>query len=97
MEYRDDELGLKFEVVDRPTVRLQLLYKGAMGMSPGEEVFVRLWDAAKLMITKWECEYLELEDNIDKIDNPKAAEVIEFAGLAVYSHINGLEEIPKNS
>ncbi len=97
MEYKDDKLGVRFEVVERPTVRLQLLYKGTMGMSPGDEVFIKLWEAAKVMITEWECEHMELDANIDKLDDPKAADVIEFVGLAVFGHVSRLEEIPKNS
>lgn len=97
MEFKNDVLGARFVVPDRITVRQQLAYFSAATNRPSAEFMEQLWNAAKPLISEWQCEHLPDKDaDLDAIENPKAADVIIWAALEVKKHIQALDEIPKN-
>ena len=55
MEVKVKELGLKFSVPDRPTVRQQLNYNGHIFANRLTDVFWRNWQAATALIEDWDC------------------------------------------
>ncbi len=95
MEYKTE--GCSFSIKDTVTVRDQLRYSGLVAFTTNAERILTLWDAAQPLITAWECELIpDLETyNMDEETNPKQAEIIAWVGTKVWSHMNGLEEIPK--
>jgi hypothetical protein len=98
MEYTNDDLKVRLVVKDRPTVREQLRYRGELGRGPmGAQVYERLWSGAKVIISEFESEYIALDADLDKIDDKRAAAVIEWTGLIVYGFMDMLDGIPKNS
>lgn len=96
IEFVHEELETRFTVPERPTVRQQLLYKGEIGFAMNAEMYLKTWRGAKLLIQDWECPHLSLDDDINEIDSPSAAKVIQWAGMQVWRYILDLEDIPKN-
>ena len=96
MEYKTE--GCSFTIKDTVTVRDQLRYSGLVAFTTNSERILTLWEAAKPLITEWKCELIpDLEKyDMDEETNPKHAEIIAWASTKVWSHMNGLEEIPKN-
>ena len=97
MEYKKD--NVRFTLPDRPTVRQQLAYFGAVGDAKGADRFVRYWEGAKTLIVDWECAAMPEIDKIDldSLTNPSDVLVILFAGSQTAVYMSGLEDIPKNS
>jgi len=85
-----------FTVPDRPTVRQQLAWFSAASGKDPEDTMARYWEGAKQLIESWDCEILNLDDDIDQLTNPSQTTVIIWAGLQVMAHMNKLEDIPKN-
>jgi hypothetical protein len=97
MEFIKDSPRTRFVVPDRPTARQQLAYYSATAGANGNEYLLRLWQGAKAIMTEWECESLPKDADIDEITDPSAVDVMLWAALKVKMHIQGLEDIPKNS
>ena len=97
MDFTNEVLGAKLSLPDRPTVRQQLRYQGEIGARMGGELYIRLWAGAKTIITGWECAHVTLDADLDEITDPTAARCLMWAGLQVYSFIDALEDVPKNS
>lgn len=97
MEFANKELGVKFTVPDRPTVRQQLAWLGAAAGRNPEDLFDRYWAGAKALIQSWECEALpDYKVELDAISNPTQTSVIVWVALEVRNHMNALEDLPKN-
>jgi len=97
MDFENKALDTRFSVPDRPTVRQQLRFKGEIVNRAREEIFERLWQAAKGLIETWESPHLQLGDSIDEISDPSAVKVIVWAGGEVLEFVNSLDDLPKNS
>ncbi len=99
MEFKNEKLNCRFTVPDRPTVRQQLAFYSEFSEATGAERFERLFEAARPLITAWDCPALpKLEEiDLDKLDNPSQAQVMVWAAQAVLSHFNKLEDVPKNA
>lgn len=95
-EFKNEKLGVRLVIPDRPTVRQQLAYFSEAGLAQGRELFERYWLAARALITEWECEACALDVDIDKADEPRIASVVLWAGMQVKIHMDALERIPKN-
>lgn len=95
MEFKSDKA--KFTIPDKITVRMQLEYIGAVTTVEQAQHLVRKWEGAKQLIESWECEILpKFEVNLDDITDPNQTDVIVWAGLQVWLHMNSLGETPKN-
>ena len=98
MEFKHKKTGARFVVPDRPTVREQLEYFSESSAVNQKDRLGRLWAGARVLMTEWAWD--EMPDrfiSLDEITNPTAAEVITWASLAVFKHMNALEDLPKNS
>jgi len=95
-EYTYDTHPARLVLKDRPNVRERLLYKGTLGMTRGTDYYVKMWEAAQPIITEFECEFVKVDDDLDVIDDPRAAEVIQWVGLMAMTHMAQIEVIPKN-
>lgn len=97
MEFTIEEPKVRFTVVDRPTVRQQLTYRGALGLRSAANFYIKLWEAAQVLIEEWECE--DIPDrglDLDGVEDPSIADIVQWVGVRVMTHMNELEDIPKN-
>ena len=97
-EFNHPEHEARFTLPDEPTIRQRLLYDGVVLRGFGNEMIVRLWEAARLVIEDWECEGVPLDIDLNTAGDEKVVTVIEWAGLAVFSWREALkaERLPKN-
>lgn len=112
MEFKSKELGLRFTVSDKPTVRQQLDYRGWLFALRDNDIFWRQWKAATALIKEWDCQHIpdfqhvyesrladdEPEDAIylDEATNPRVTEILLFVGAEVGIYVANLEDMPKN-
>jgi hypothetical protein len=99
-EYQNDELGLRFTLPERPTVRQQLNYRAAIALSPlRPDVYDRFWQGAKKLIGDWACEAIPDPEqfDMDTATDPRAADIIFYVCNAVAAHMDSLETVPGNS
>lgn len=95
-EFKNEKLGVRLVVPDRPTVRQQLAYFSEAGLARGRELFERYWLGARQIILEWECSLFTLDANLDELSDPAATTVIVWAAMQVKAHMDGLESVPKN-
>lgn len=98
-EFKNEEVGIRFTIPERPTVKQQLIYTGACTSLMEEEWFIKRWNGAKSLIVDWECDALSDYKSIDleKETNPKIAEIISWVSLQTMIFMSQLEDVPKNS
>lgn len=96
MEFSNDKV--KFTIPDRPTVRQQMRWFGAVSGGDKNETYIRYWEAAKTLVQTWESETIpDYKIDIDTEANPTQTHNLIWAGLQVLEFMNNLEDIPKNS
>ena len=97
MEYRNEKLSARFVVPDKITVRQQLAYFADCTSVANSNHIEQLWIGARSLIQEWECpDFADMYFDLNKVDDPKIAEVIMWAALEVKKYVNNLESIPKN-
>ena len=96
MHIENTELQLSFVLPDRLTVRDVLRYDGAVETLVGAELYERLWAGVRALVQEWQCERIALDANLDDVTDLGAVDVIKWAGLAVFSHVQAAKAIPKN-
>ncbi len=97
MEYKNDRLSARFVVPDKITVRQQLAFFSMATSVLSPDLVEKLWNAARVLITEWECPALpDMNTDLNECFDPQATDVIIWAALEVKAHINNLETIPKN-
>jgi hypothetical protein len=86
-----------FTIPDRPNVRQQLQWFGAVtGVDPSL-TWVRHWAGAKVLIQSWQSDVLpDYKTDLDTISDPSQRELILWVGLEVVKFMNALEDVPKN-
>lgn len=101
MKFEHPEFGW-FSVVDKPTVKQALTYKGAVGaaISPDGVVdYNRFWLGSKGLIDEWNVKHiadyrkLDLSDEVDF----NVVNIIVWVCVVVAGFMTDLETIPKNS
>ncbi len=96
-EFKITEYGLTFEVPDEPSVMDLLRFDSARVDAMGGQAYLSLWEMAKTVITKWECEiFPDHRADLNKINDPRVARMIEAAGVQVSRWRRMLDETPKN-
>jgi len=87
----------KFTVPDKLTVRQQLAYLSAVAYPKLD--FERFWAGALTVIQNWESELIPDATTLDlnQVTDPKVTELMVWTGWQVKVHMDGLEEVPKNS
>lgn len=96
MEYKNESLESRMVVKDRPTVSEQLTYRAKLSSMSGDNMYIIAWEAAKGLIEEWECPHVSMEDDLNTIDNPSAADAISWGGMQVFQYFKDLEDVPKN-
>ena len=97
--YKNEKLGVKFDVPDKITVRQQLVYRGKVFRNLNkDDFFIVAWDGAASLIEKWECDLIPdiAAFDIDKTTDPRQSLILFWAGDTVAGHMLELENIPKN-
>ena len=109
MEFKSEELQVRFTVPDHPTYRQLLAYDGARDQQ--DTFYEKLWEGARAIIEEWECGFdAEIEKDtegkkkrlldVDLDEHPikdRALTVIKWAGYRCHSWRFSLDELPKNS
>ena len=99
MEFTTENYGgARLVVPDEPNV-LQLINHDSVRYEADEKgAILNLWEMAKVLITEWESEALPDKDaDLSELTDPRAARVIEWAGVMVSSYRRGLDTVSKNS
>lgn len=97
-EFKDEGLGLRFTIPDKPTIRQQLMFRDAILEARGKVNQIRMWEGALPLIDEWECAELEAPEllDLDKETNPKMANIITFVAGNVAGHMTGIGAVSKN-
>jgi hypothetical protein len=94
----EDFGGARLVVPDEPTVLQLILHDSVRYEFEAKGAILNLWDMAKVLITEWESEALpEMDADLSKLTDPRAARVIEWAGVTVSAYRRSLDIVPKNS
>ena len=98
-EFKTDQWGgVRFTVPDKPTVFQIVAFDSRRLELDGQPSMIILWEMAKLLIQEWESEALpDFKADLEKLDDPRQARIIEWAGLAISAYRRGLDAVPKNS
>lgn len=95
MEFKNEHCT--FTIPDRPTVRMQMRWFGATQGRAKEDYLVRYWEAAKVLIEKWDCAAMpDYTVDLDTLTDPTQTSVCIWAGLQVFQFMNELDDVPKN-
>jgi len=99
VEFKTDSYGgARLVVPDEPTVFQLVKADSARYDSDDRSTILILWEMAKTLIEEWECEALpELNQDLSEVTDPRAARVIEWAGVTVSAYRRSLDEVSKNS
>lgn len=96
MEFKNDDLKVQFTIPDKLTIRQRLQYDGTAYGNSTEDYLVRLWEAAKKIITDWQAPF-PVDVDLDAEADSDAGTAVEWVGRAVFSRMFELKELPKNS
>jgi hypothetical protein len=95
---KNEKLETSFTLPDVITVRMQMAYFSHIARSSGDELFLRLWKGATALLRDWQSAIVPDPEkfDVDRETDPRATELIIWAGLRVQERMNGLEQLPKN-
>lgn len=100
MKFEHPDYGW-FTVVDRPTVRQILTYKGTAGAAVGVDGvdYNRFWKGVKGLVDEWNCKHISDYRTFDpdKSESFEAGYVIIWACVQVAQFMTDLEMAEKNS
>ncbi len=99
MEFTTENYGgARLVIPDEPNV-LQLINHDSVRYEANEKgAVLNLWEMAKVLISEWESEALpNMNVDLSTITDPRAARVIEWAGVMVSSYRRSLDTVSKNS
>ena len=86
-DFNHPDKKAKFTLPDKPTIRQVLVYDNTIEMGrTAPTMYVRLWTAALPLIQDWQSETVKLDIDLDgEYPGEESIEIIEWAGLAVFS------------
>ena len=98
-EYKNEPLGVSFELPDRVTVRQQLAYRGAVALASQDNTFAIHWKAAQPLLEKWTCERVPDPAAVDLDEETDAvvADIVTWTANMAAGHMLALRATPKNS
>lgn len=97
MEFKKETpVPVRFTIPDKVTVRQQMAYLSEASASSRPHI-ERLWIGAVAMIEEWECSLFQKGVNLDEVTDPRVTDVMVWVAIQVRNHMNGLDEVPKNS
>ena len=99
MEFKTDDFGgARLVVPDEPSVLQIINFDSIRYDSNDSGAILVLWEMAKRFIEEWESESLpDINADLSEIKDPRAARVIEWAGVTVSAYRRSLDAISKNS
>lgn len=96
-EHANEALGVKFALPDHPNVLQVVIYDSKLIELSQAPLMVGLWEAAKTIITGWECEaFPDIGVDLSTVEDPKVAQIVEYASGRVRAWRRSLDLIPKN-
>ena len=85
-------------VPDEPSVLQLINHDSVRYDSEDRGAILSLWEMAKVLIEEWESEALpDTQANLGELTDPRAARVIEWAGVTVSAYRRSLDAVSKNS
>jgi hypothetical protein len=94
----EDYGGARLVVPDEPNVLQLINCDSGRYVAEGTGAILMLWEMAKPLITEWEAEALpDMNTDLGEVTDPRAARVIEWAGVTVSAYRRSLDVVPKNS
>ena len=99
-EFTNERLGARFSLPDAPTVIQIVTYDSRRIELLNQPAFLVLWDCARTVIEKWECEaFPDFNADLSDVegDADLIAGVIEWAGTEVSAWRRSLRAVSKNS
>ena len=99
MEFTTEDYGgARLVVPDKPSVLQLINHDSVVYEAKDKGAILNLWEMAKVLITEWESEALPDKDaDLSELTDPRAARVIEWAGVMVSSYRRSLDTVSKNS
>lgn len=95
-EHKHKESGASFSTPDKWTVKHVLSYASILELELNQPFYLRMWEAAKTVIRDWQCDFLQLNDNLEEVEDMRAVNVVEWAGVTCLKEYNQSQELPKN-
>ena len=97
MKFEATELETTFEIPEPLKVRHVLKYDSVVNVvGAGAQLYERLWSGVCEVAINWQSPIPLEVDALDTESDPKAIAIIEWAGLALFSHIAELRKTQKN-
>ena len=96
MDFENQELETSFSVPDEPTVRQRLRYDSAVELFGEFDLYERLWNGVRALGGDWESPHVQLDQDMNDAASDDAINVIKWAGIVLFSHMQAEKEIPKN-
>jgi hypothetical protein len=94
----EDFGGARLVVSDEPNVLQLILHDSVRYEAGAQGAIINLWEMAKILITEWEADALpDMNADLSEVTDPRAARLIEWAGVTVSAFRRGLDIVPKNS
>ena len=99
MEFTTEDYGgARLVVPDEPSVYQLLQHDSVRYEASAKGAILNLWEMAKILITEWESEALpDMDIDLNETVDPRAARVIEWAGVTVSAYRRSLDAIEKNA
>lgn len=96
-ELKNSVLGWRCVVPDDPDVLTVLRYDSKLIELRGQPLFIVQWEAAKAIISDWQCETIpDYKTPLEALHGKRAAQIVEGVGISVSHWRATLDEIAKN-
>ena len=98
-EYANEELGVKFSLPERFTVREVLNLRGRVFENADDGWYIRYWEAVIPLLNDWECKAIPKPDefDLDKSTSLNDANIVHWTANTVAAHMAELDDVPKKS
>lgn len=97
-KYENAELGVKFALPDKLTVREQLTFRERVFLLGEQDTYSRYWGGIIPLLEDWQCELIPEPEEID-LDtetNVKIANIINWVANTAAGHFTSLDESDPN-
>jgi hypothetical protein len=96
MHKENEIFGVAFDLPDEPDYVTILAYDEQAELNRDVGLYNRLWIAAQKVITNWQCEKIQLADNLSTKASKDGLNIVKWVGLAVWNWRQELDDLPKN-
>ena len=100
-EFKHPTQDASYSLPERLTVRYMLRFDAVLEASFAKasqlSIYERLWPVVVATAQDWKCDALELDEAMLDADLPReAVDVLKWACLTTFEHLNAAREVPKN-